>query len=457
MRPRACERGQAAPERPSRTCKASWRHSPASSLDPCWSLRRLGAVLLSPPSQLANVRTTAELEIVPRRCPLTPTPRPPNMPARPTSSRLPALGSILGLALLRLVTGRGSTRSDRVPAPPGTRAERRQDHGPSNSAPPSSGAGRERDRGREATTPTDIPAKGWKDILWRTYEEINKDRILAVAAGVTFYGLLALFPAIAALVSIYGLFADPATIQGHLNLLSGVLPGGALEVISEQVKRITSKGSGTLGFAFFSGLAISLWSANAGVKAVFDALNVAYDEEEKRGFIALNLRSLAFTLGAILIIVLALVGVVVVPVVLNFIGLGKVTEWIISIARWPALLAVIVGALAVLSRYGPSPSNPQWRWITPGSIVAAIVWVVGSMLFSWYVSNFGNYNETYGSLGAVIGFMTWMWLSTTVVLVGAELNAEIEHQTVQDTTEGPEKPLGARGARMADTVGAAKA
>jgi membrane protein len=162
---------------------------------------------------------------------------------------------------------------------------------------------------------------------------MNKDRILAVAAGVTFYGLLALFPAIAALVAIYGLFADPTTIQDHLNLLSGVLPGGALEVISEQVKRITSKGSGTLGFAFFSGLAISVWSANAGMKAMFDALNVAYGEDEKRGFIALNLLSLAFTLGMILFVLVAIGAIVVVPIVLNFIGLGTVTEWIISVAR----------------------------------------------------------------------------------------------------------------------------
>jgi membrane protein len=149
--------------------------------------------------------------------------------------------------------------------------------------------------------------------------------------------------------------------------------------------------------------------------------------------------------------------IVVVPVLLNFIGLGTVTEWIISLARWPVLLGAIVLVLAVLYRYGPSRDTAQWRWISAGSLVAAVVWVAASMLFSWYVANFGNYNETYGSLGAVIGFMTWMWLSTTVVLVGAELNAEIEHQTVHDTTEGPQKPLGARGARMADSVGAAKA
>ncbi|MFL5194084.1 MAG: YihY/virulence factor BrkB family protein, partial [Microvirga sp.] len=270
-------------------------------------------------------------------------------------------------------------------------------------------------------------------------------------------GLLALFPALAALVSIYGLFADPATIQEHLNTIAGFVPGGALDVIGEQVKRITSKGGGALGFAFFSGLAISLWSANAGVKAVFDALNVAYGEEEKRSFIALNLRSLAFTLGIILFILVAVGAIVVIPILLNLIGLGRATEWIISLARWPVLLGAIVLLLAVLYRYGPSRETAQWRWISAGSMVAAVVWVVASMLFSWYVAHFGNYNETYGSLGAAIGFMTWMWLSSIIVLVGAELNAEIEHQTVQDTTESSGKPLGARGARTADTVGAAKA
>jgi membrane protein len=239
--------------------------------------------------------------------------------------------------------------------------------------------------------------------------------------------------------------------------LSGVLPAGATEIISEQVKRIASQGGGTLGFAFFFGLALALWSANAGMKALFDALNVAYDEEEKRGFFALNLLSMAFTLGAILFILLAVGGIVVIPVVLNFIGLGSAAEWIITIARWPALLLAVVLALAVLYRFGPSRDKVEWKWLTPGSILAAVVWLVASMLFSWYVANFGSYNETYGSLGAAIGFMTWMWLSTTIVLVGAELNAEIEHQTAKDTTEGPSKPLGQRGAEMADTLGEAKA
>jgi membrane protein len=314
----------------------------------------------------------------------------------------------------------------------------------------------EKNRGRAADTPAEIPAKGWKDVLWRTYEEMNKDRILAVAAGVTYFGLLALFPAITALVSLYGLFADAATISDHLTTMSGFLPGGALDVIGEQVKRITENDQGALGFAFFFGLALSLWSANAGMKAMFDALNVAYDEEEKRGFFALNLRSLTFTLGAIVFILVALGGIVIVPVVLNFFGLGEAVEWILWIARWPVLLAVIVLGLAVLYRYGPSRDNVEWKWITPGSILAAVVWIVASMLFSWYVGSFGNYNETYGSLGAAIGFMTWLWLSTTIVLVGAELNAEIEHQTAKDTTQGPPQPMGSRGAQVADTLGEAK-
>jgi membrane protein len=312
-------------------------------------------------------------------------------------------------------------------------------------------------RGREATTPTEIPVRGWKDILWRVYEEFGQDRVMSVAAGVTYYALLALFPAIAALVSIYGLFADPATIQEHLNALSGVLPSGALDVIREQVTRIASKGEGTLGISFVVGLLISLWSANAGMKAIFDALNIVYDEEERRGIVALNLQSLGFTLGAIAFMLLALAGIVILPIVLDFVGLGAALEWLLTIARWPLLLTVIVLGLAVLYRYGPSRDRAEWTWVTPGSLIAAIVWVIVSMLFSFYVANFGSYNETYGSLGAIIGFMTWIWISSVVVLVGAEINAEVEHQTAHDTTEGPEQPMGARGAQMADTVGAAKA
>jgi len=314
----------------------------------------------------------------------------------------------------------------------------------------------ERDRGRLAQKPSEIPAKGWKDIFWRVYDRFSRDRMLLVAAGVTFYALLAFFPAIAALVSLYGLFADPSTVSKHLEALSGILPGGAMDLIGDQVKRITAKGRSTLGLAFFSGLAVSLWSANAGMKAMFDALNIAYEEDEKRSFVALTLQSLGFTLGALVFIPVTLGAVVALPVVLKILPFGNIVEWLLSILRWPILYGIAVVCLACLYRYGPSREKAQWRWLTWGSAFAATIWLVGSILFSWYVANFGTYNETYGSLGAAVGFMTWVWLSTTVVLVGAEINAEMEHQTARDTTVRPEKPMGARGARMADTVGEAK-
>ncbi|MFL5152319.1 MAG: YihY/virulence factor BrkB family protein [Microvirga sp.] len=316
-------------------------------------------------------------------------------------------------------------------------------------------AANEPDRGRTAETPSQIPAKGWKDILWRVYAQIGEDRVLSVAAGVTFYALLALFPGITAFVSLYGLFADAGTVSDHLAKLSGILPSGALDIIGEQVRRIASKPAGSLGFAFFSGLAIALWSSNAGMKALFDALNIVYDEDEKRGFIKLNAISLLFTLGALVFLLLALAAVVAIPVVLKLFWFGKTLEWLLSILRWPILLIGVLFGLACLYRYGPSRDKAQWRWVTWGSAIAAALWLGGSMLFSWYVANFGNYDATYGSLGAAIGFMTWIWLSTIVILLGGEINAELEHQTAEDTTEGARQPLGTRGAKMADTVGAA--
>jgi membrane protein len=284
---------------------------------------------------------------------------------------------------------------------------------------------------------------------------VQKDRILAVAAGVTFYSLLAIFPAIAALVSLYGLIADPVEISAHLQALSGFLPGGALDIVREQVERVASQGGGTLGLKLGLSLLISLWSANSGMKAIFDALNVAYGETETRSFIKLNAMSLLFTLCALIGGIVALIAVVVVPLVLDMLGLGAVAATLVSVLRWPLVLLIVLFALAVLYRYGPSRDEPQWRWVSWGSAFAAIGWLVVSLLFSWYVANFGSYDKTYGSLGAAIGFMTWIWLSTTVILVGAELNAEMEHQTAKDTTAGRPKPLGGRGAAMADTVGQA--
>jgi membrane protein len=314
----------------------------------------------------------------------------------------------------------------------------------------------EHGRGRIADAPTEIPARGWKDILLRVYNNISEHRVVTLAAGMTFYSLLAIFPAIAALVAIYGLFADPSTIASHLDTLSGFLPEGALSVAREQLARVASKGGQTLGLTFIVGLAVSLWSANAAMKGLFDALNIVYGENEKRNFIKLNLVSLSFTLTGILFGLLAIAAVVVLPAVLNYVGVSDIGDRLLRLGRWPALLIVLTLGLAFIYRFGPSREAPRWRWISWGGATAALLWLAASALFSWYAANFGKYNETYGSLGAVVGFMTWLWISAIVILLGAELDAEMEHQTVRDTTEGAPKPLGARGARVADTIGPAQ-
>lgn len=310
-------------------------------------------------------------------------------------------------------------------------------------------------RGREASAPHDIPARGWKDILWRVYAQIQNDRLLAVAAGVVFYMLLALFPAITALVSLYGLFTDASTIAAQLSLLESLIPEAGIGIIREQVTRVSETSTNALSFGFLFGLGLALWSANAGMKAIIDALNVVYDEREKRSFVKLTLVAFAFTLGGIVFIILALGAVVVLPLVLAWLGLESRAAQLISLGRWPALFVIVLVWLAVLYRYGPSRTHARWQWLSVGSVFAAIAWLGGSALFSWYLSNFANYDATYGSLGAAIGLMMWLWLSVIVILVGAEINAEIEHQTARDSTVAPDEPLGQRGATMADTLGEA--
>ena len=297
--------------------------------------------------------------------------------------------------------------------------------------------------------------RGWKDILWRVYSQMNEDHLLTVAAEVVYYCLLALFPALAAFVSLYGLVADASTIDANLSSLSGFLPGGGIQILHDALQRLTAKGSTGLSLSFAVGIVVALWSANSGVKAIIDALNAVYGENEKRGFVRLNLVSLAFTLAGIVSLGVALAVVVAAPIALGRVGLGGVSDALIGILRWPAILVLIVLGLGVVYRYGPSRREPRWQWISVGSVSAAVFWLVASALFSWYIANFGAYDATYGSLGAAVGMMVWMWLSMIVILLGAQLNAEIERQTARDTTVEGEKPMGRRGARMADTVGAA--
>jgi membrane protein len=312
--------------------------------------------------------------------------------------------------------------------------------------------GSERGRGREADTPSDIPAPGWKDIFWRVMSEFSEDRVTLIAAGATFYLLLSLFPALAAFVSIYGVVADPSTIADHIAFLGGILPSGGVEMIQSQLQSLISADQDSLSFAFIFGLLFALYSANNGVLTLFEAMNIAYDETEKRSYLKLYGTSFLFTLGAIIVGILFIVSVGVVPAVLSFLHLGGITETLISLLRWPVLFAASVFGISLLYRYGPSRERAKWRWVTWGSAIATVIWIVASILFSWYLTNFADYNATYGSLGAVIGFMMWTWISVTILIFGAELNSEMEHQTARDSTTGPEKPLGARGAKMADRV-----
>ena len=292
-------------------------------------------------------------------------------------------------------------------------------------------------RGRSANSPAEIPAKGWKVVLKRTYEQIGEDRLLAVSAGVVFYGLLAFFPAITALVSSYALFADASTINDHLAALSGILPEGSFSIVQDQVGRVLSKGNIKIGTTFAVSLLLAIWSANGGMKAIIDALNVVYEEKEKRGFFALNATSLGFTVGGLVGILIAIGLVIAAPIFLSSIGLNGSTETIVKYGRWPALALVLLIGLAVLYRFAPSRTKPQWRWVSIGSVTATVTWIIGSASLSYYLANYAGYNDTYGSLGAAIGLMMWMWMSTIVVLFGAELNSEIEHQTAQDSARAP--------------------
>lgn len=307
--------------------------------------------------------------------------------------------------------------------------------------------------GREATRPSEIPRRGWRDILLRLKDQIADDNVFFIAAGVAFYAFLAIFPGIAAMVSLVGLIADPAEVEEWVGAASAVLPPDALTLIREQVHAIVATPSERLGWSLIISIALALWSATAGVKAIMTALNIAYEERERRGFIKYYATAILLTLGAIVFAFVALALVAAFPPLLKQLALPSALEKLLGFALWFILGGAFVVALGVLYRYAPSREKPQWRWVSWGAVVATVLWLAGSALFSLYVANFGDYNETYGALAAIVILLTWFYLTALVVLIGAELNAEMEHQTRVDSTEGRPKPMGARGAKMADTLG----
>jgi membrane protein len=306
--------------------------------------------------------------------------------------------------------------------------------------------------GRDAESPTDIPPKGWLQVLKRTVEQLKSDNVPVVAGGVAYFSFLALVPALAAVVSVYGLVADPSDVGRQLESFFGALPQDAADLLRTQLQNITDQQAGGLGVAVVIGILASLWSASKGMQAMISALNIAYDEEETRKGLRLRVITLGMTLALIVGASALVAGMIGLGAVAS--GLGTAGEVTLTVVRWPLLFGVLVLGLALLYRYAPDRDDPAWRWVTPGALVASALLVLGTFGFAFYVNNFGSYGETYGTLGAIVVLLLWLNLTAYVVVLGAELDAELERQTARDTTKGPEEPMGTRGAEAADTVAA---
>ena len=306
--------------------------------------------------------------------------------------------------------------------------------------------------GREADKPTKIPLRGWWQVIKRAWKEGKTDNVSMLAGGVTFFAFLALFPAIIAALTLYGLFADPATVSSQVAQLSAALPEQAQPLVEGALTSLTGPAGGALSIGLIVSLLGALWSASGGTSNLMSAVNIAYDEEETRGFLKLRGTALALTLGAIVFSLVAIALVAVLPAVLNALQLGAGVNFLVQVLRWVLLVLLEVVALAVVYRVAPDRDSPKFLWTSPGAVVATVLWVIGSALFSLYVNNFGSYNATYGALAGVVVLLLWMYLTSYIVLLGAEINAEAERQTVRDTTKGPEQPMGERRAQAADTV-----
>jgi membrane protein len=307
-------------------------------------------------------------------------------------------------------------------------------------------------RTSNASKPSEFHKRDLKAIARRTRTEIKDDNLGLLAAGVSFYAFLSIFPALTALVSIYALFADPTQVEQQVQATSGVLPGEVQSVLQDQIHRITQSSGGALGLGAIAGILMALWSANKATKGLFQALSIVYDEKEERSFFRMNGQSLLMTVGLLVVAIVAIFFIAVFPAVIGALGLGAAAETITTLARWPLLIALVLLAFAALYKFAPDRDQPQWRWASPGALLATGLWLVASIGFSIYAQNFGSYNKTYGVLGAVVVLMLWLFISVYVVLIGGEVNAEMEHQTTRDTTRGEERPMGQRGAHVADTT-----
>lgn len=313
----------------------------------------------------------------------------------------------------------------------------------------------EHEHGRYAKSPHEITRRGWWDILMRIKNQMAEDNLNIVAAGIAFYAFLAIFPALAAIISIYGLVVNPQIVHNQLSQMSGFLPQETHKLIGEILTQIASHSSKALGWGVVISILLGLWSANRGTQALFSGLNIAYDQKENRNFFMLLGRTLLFTLGGVILVIVSMVLVIGLPAIINTFPFPVMMKTLLIWMRWPVLALMILGSLAITYRYAPNRTKAKWRWVTWGSTFATVLWLAGSLAFSIYISHFGNYDTTYGSVAAVVILLFWLYLTSYFILLGAEINAEMEHQTLKDSTIGAEKPMGKRGAFPADDLGKA--
>ena len=338
-----------------------------------------------------------------------------------------------------------------------TRVDEREPIDDGGDAPASERLGRdldleERTAGRAASSPREIPAKGWRAIAKRVVTELKRDHVSLLAAGVAFKGLLALFPAIIAAMSIWGLVASPEQMTQQLSRFLTALPEDAASLVEQQMTSVAESDPGTLSMALVIAVVIALWSASGGTAGLIEGCNAAYNEVDQRAFPVKRGLALLFTLGAIVFLAVTVGLIAVLPAIIGGLGLGQAGEIAVRVGQWLLLAATIVGALATIYKYGPDRDRPQMRWVSWGAAIAAVLWLIGSAGFTFYVESFGDFDRTYGAFGGIIVLMLWLFLSSFIVLLGAEINAEIERQTARDTTEGEPVPIRTRGAVAADTT-----
>ncbi len=292
--------------------------------------------------------------------------------------------------------------------------------------------------GIHARSPVQIPLRGWREIALRVKREIKDDRVADIAAGVAFYAMLALFPALIAIVSVYGLLANPADVERQVAALSDVMPGPAHAVLGERLNALVSQPRAQLSFGVLLSVLVALWTASSGTKALIEAVNTAYDVTDERGFVRLRVVALLMAIGLIVCGVAAVLAVTLLPSAFSWLGFGEEGRRLVAISRWPALALGALLGLSALYRFSPYRERPRWKWVSVGALVATVLWIGASLLLSLFVSSFGNYDATYGALAGVVVLLLWMFVSSLSILIGAEINAEIENQTaIRPDSAGP--------------------